>query len=474
MPRPVHTPETLSGERCYHKFANGATRPPGIIGPMTDRALSNVDGSSACPFVAFEDDREERADRPDHRHRCFAEAVPAPRALAHQEAYCLSSAFPVCPTFQDWARREAAQAKPSGAGVSAGVGEGAAAAAAATASDDSDDDGDDDADDLWSSHRDVPMEERPRRNPPRDWAAPPPWAAGGAAGAAAGAAAGGAMASGGVGTGGRGRDDSEEPGVPEEGRGLAGSAADRLASGEDPDHAWIGPGQRPRPPGHDSSPSPAAPPDPELAGLVGRRPGRPSADDDAAGLPPPSARRPTVSSTRDRSRERERERERQREAEERAYEGPSWERARRYEAYPSIRTRARLPAGFQVPRLAVMFGALIVAAFLLFLLPGLLNIGGRVDAPGGSASPSGAVASESLEPTAVPVPTPQIYTIKAGDALARIARRFGLTLDQLLAANKSITNPNRIKVGDKIVIPTPPPPDEVSGGQTSPSPSASP
>ena len=30
-----------------------------------------------------------------------------PRAMAHQEHYCLTPAFPACPTFQDWARREA-------------------------------------------------------------------------------------------------------------------------------------------------------------------------------------------------------------------------------------------------------------------------------------------------------------------------------------------------------------------------------
>jgi hypothetical protein len=72
---------------------------------MTERGLPIVDGAPACPFVAFEDDRDERAASPDHRHRCYAEAQPAPRALAHQEAYCLASAFPVCPTFQDWARR---------------------------------------------------------------------------------------------------------------------------------------------------------------------------------------------------------------------------------------------------------------------------------------------------------------------------------------------------------------------------------
>src|SRR5512146_3431839 len=110
---------------------------------MTERGLPIVDGAPACPFVAFEDDRDERASSPDHRHRCYAEVRPAPRALAHQEAYCLSSAFPVCPTFQDWARREAARARDD---------------AARKAERDAADAG-----------------AQPGRNPPRNWAAPPPW-----------------------------------------------------------------------------------------------------------------------------------------------------------------------------------------------------------------------------------------------------------------------------------------------------------
>src|SRR3954452_16806472 len=91
-----------------------ALRAAGIIRPMTERGLPGTDGAPACPFVAFGDDREARSTSPDHRHRCFADTPPAPRALAHQEAYCLSSAFPVCPIFQDWARSEAAQARAAG------------------------------------------------------------------------------------------------------------------------------------------------------------------------------------------------------------------------------------------------------------------------------------------------------------------------------------------------------------------------
>ena len=80
---------------------------------MTDRGIPSTDRAAACPFVAFEDDRDARSTAPDHRHRCFAEPVPAPRAIAHQDAYCLSPAFAVCPAFQDWARREAAAARPA-------------------------------------------------------------------------------------------------------------------------------------------------------------------------------------------------------------------------------------------------------------------------------------------------------------------------------------------------------------------------
>ncbi|HEV7809019.1 MAG TPA: hypothetical protein VGO64_00355, partial [Candidatus Limnocylindrales bacterium] len=229
---------------------------------MTERGVSLADGAPACPFVAFEDDRDERASVPDHRHRCYAESRPAPRALAHQEAYCLSSAFPVCPTFQDWARREAARARgerdrdaqrPAPAAVrervaEAGLGLAAAAASAtargpddddpagrAAAADDGPPDGDGrdaeasildrpDADAGGSGGADAAdldsAEERDavRRNPPRDWSAPPPW-----------------LASSERGQG--GDDDSNAPSflgrrASNPGQGLAGSAADRLAGGD--------------------------------------------------------------------------------------------------------------------------------------------------------------------------------------------------------------------------------------------------
>lgn len=48
----------------------------------------------------------------------------------------------------------------------------------------------------------------------------------------------------------------------------------------------------------------------------------------------------------------------------------------------------------------------------------------------------------------------QTYTVQSGENLFRIALRFGLTVDQLAAAN-GITDPTRIYVGQVLIIPTP-------------------
>lgn len=45
------------------------------------------------------------------------------------------------------------------------------------------------------------------------------------------------------------------------------------------------------------------------------------------------------------------------------------------------------------------------------------------------------------------------YTVKKGDTLSAIAKRYGTTVDALLKANPNITNPNLIKAGQVINIP---------------------
>jgi hypothetical protein len=396
---------------------------------MTERGLPIADGAPACPFVAFEDDRDERASSPDHRHRCYAEPEPAPRALAHQEAYCLSSAFPVCPTFQDWARREAARAR--GERARASESDAAAIAAAGSA----------------------------QRNPPRNWSAPPPWAPRGGAG--------------GPGSGGLwdeeddGETDEGDPrdAVPHRGRGLSGSYADRVA----------GVPGAPMPGGFEDDPEPApaaAPPaaPPASAPVAGAHASHqrreswhgPEGSDDA------DVR--AAASTQPGSRHRERDpsrvaafagdeepqppRPERRVDRRRDSNAPEWERARPMEAYPTLRAR-RLPE-LSIPPILVAVIAVALAAAVLFALPGLLGFG-RPAAPGSTPTPSTqASAAASVAPTVAPPATPQVYTVQSGDTMSRIATRFEIPLDVLIAANReTIPNPDLLAIGDQVIIPVP-------------------
>jgi LysM repeat protein len=395
-----------------------------------------MDGAPACPFVAYVDDRDGRSTSPDHRHRCFAESPPAPRAVAHQEAYCLSSAFPVCPVFQEWARREAAQARGQGStnDDDAAVGAAGAAAAAAATS------GASGASPAWGEtagsggQTAIPPPEPPvQRNPPRDWAAPPPWATAAPAARSSGSASGDAP-----------------PPRPIEGQGLAGSTADQLAGGQAPARsaaAWSA----------SAAGATASGADDDLAGLVGPRPtpAEPPPPTPPAGAQPSSTgsgRRPTVSSTRSSGP---------------TVNGPPWERARRDEVYPSIRRRASLPG---LPRLAAIAGAIAISALILFMLPALFGFGGPSASPSPSAS-SRAAPSRSVAPTPVPAPTATVYVVKSGDTMSKIAKKFGVSLDDLIAANKdTIKNPDKLAVGNEVIIPLPP----SEGGSAAPSGSAAP
>jgi LysM repeat protein len=401
---------------------------------MSDRGLPIVDGAQACPFVAFENDRDERGTSPDPRHRCYAEERPAPRALAHQEAYCLAPAFPACPIFQDWARREAAQARAGGSGAG------------------------------------PSREDQPRREQPGDWPASPQWGAGAAAGAAPGAAAAGA-----AGEAMYDEDDPEDENAPGYlasrsaaagagvGAGLAGSAADRLAGSD------RGNGDVPEAPRHaadDAAGRRAArldgvgPPDeryddgveeydgpPDDDEFDSERPGRPRSARASGGIGFGRDRRPKVGDTRARGWDQA---------------GPTWDQGRQHDPYQARRSR-----GPRIPRLAAMAILIVVAAIGLFLLPGLLGVGApppdtgdRTSSPAVSTAPSG-----PLEVTPLPEATPFIYIVKAGDNMSKIASQFGVTLDDLIAANRELhPNPDALQIGDEVIIPSPAP-----GGGASPS-----
>lgn len=54
----------------------------------------------------------------------------------------------------------------------------------------------------------------------------------------------------------------------------------------------------------------------------------------------------------------------------------------------------------------------------------------------------------------IPTPTPiGLYVVKAGDTLSKIADAFETTVDEIIAQN-GLTDPNQIKVGQQLIIPS--------------------
>ena len=475
----------LTGER-QHSFTEcaGATRktvmrrdldadrrraPAGIIA-RDDRARAAQRGRVPGLPLRRLRRRAGRARRPpDHRHRCYAESEPAPRALAHQEAYCLSSAFPVCPTFQEWARREAAHARSGGSphrrrqgatvprrchGASRPAGDGGAI-----------------------------------RSPPADGdGTMPPTTTRGRADATSGRSK-------------SGRAAIRRATGPRRRRGRPARAGRRVGRGRGGvgwrcGRRWRG---RPRPTSWHrcrtkAAASPAAPPidspaaatsadDPDLTSRHAhghrpsirqptripswrawsaprerrrpRRSGRPAAGRRRAASPR-SARRATGTASASAS------------ANANASAG-TWPTGRPGKASVATRRIRRSSPGRRCPASpAGRAGRARERAG---------DRGARAVLPAGPArdlrrrrrraatpTPTAAVATPTPEPTPVPAPTPQVYVIKEGDTLSKIAQEFGVTLDELLAANtETIKNPDRIVVGDEIIIPVPVP-DEVGGG----------
>ena len=113
--------------------------------------------------------------------------------------------------------------------------------------------------------------------------------------------------------------------------------------------------------------------------------------------------------------------------------------------------------GNKLPEPALLF--VLLAALVIFLFgPSLLGIGGQNDngATGGSPTPAASEqATDAPSPTEPPAPTPQVYVVAKGDTMSKIAKKFGVTVQQIMAANPKIKNPDRIKVGDQITIPVP-------------------
>jgi LysM repeat protein len=62
--------------------------------------------------------------------------------------------------------------------------------------------------------------------------------------------------------------------------------------------------------------------------------------------------------------------------------------------------------------------------------------------------------SEAPTPS-TPPPPGTTYVVQSGDTMGKIARRFKITMAELIAANPSIPNPDSIFPGQVLAVPTP-------------------
>ena len=426
---------------------------------MSQRGELFGESPQACPFIALELDRDRRSDKPDYRHRCFAEPTPQPRAIAHQEAYCLSSEFAACPIFQGWAMRAAARPVPVPSGYEGRaaapqapmptVAEAQAAAAQAPLPVDV-----------------PPVVPAPGEAWPADTFNPAPSVDMPAQLAAFEPADSGA---------GAGLDDfaaaaADEP-VPS-----FESAAPVEQEPVRPS-AWSTASSSP-------SASPAVPAAPAFlqGGANDAMPDEPAGFDDDAPVPEFLAgRSERAPAPRPRSSKPEIA---YRETVSREDLVPSWELTGQYGADLNDerghrRGRMDDEGGGGGDRFRGLLIAIAVVGILALGVAGVIFVPGLLaNRPAVSPTPAITVPptvfgptlppvtitpvasiGPTLAPTATPEPeaTPRLYRVKSGDTLGKIAQRFGVTVADILAANPEITDPDQIVPGQVIVIPRPTP-----------------
>ena len=94
------------------------------------------------------------------------------------------------------------------------------------------------------------------------------------------------------------------------------------------------------------------------------------------------------------------------------------------------------------------------------------NTGGIGASP---SAPAGGLATPTAQPTPTAAPTPVLYVVQPGDTLSGIASRFGVSLAELIDANRErLPDPDRLNIGDELIIPAVAP-DGLSGGSPDPS-----
>jgi LysM repeat protein len=113
--------------------------------------------------------------------------------------------------------------------------------------------------------------------------------------------------------------------------------------------------------------------------------------------------------------------------------------------------------GLTLKQLAFLIGANAVIALVISVAVTLTL--GRRASPAPAVIPTATVASSGVSTPAAATPTTEsasetVYVVKAGDSLSAIAFEYGLSVEELMAAN-GLTDPDVLFVGQKLTIPVP-------------------
>lgn len=135
-----------------------------------------------------------------------------------------------------------------------------------------------------------------------------------------------------------------------------------------------------------------------------------------------------------------------------------------------IRLRELARAGHNLPRfsrpsgqgkslLKTMVYAVSGIALVLVVAAVYLTVGqGRAASPATSVIPTPVTTATPVPPpTATPTPAVTIYKVTPGDSVSRIAQQFGVTIEDIVTANK-LADPRVLQVGQELIIPPTPTP----------------
>lgn len=114
---------------------------------------------------------------------------------------------------------------------------------------------------------------------------------------------------------------------------------------------------------------------------------------------------------------------------------------------------------FKIPGFSTLrsgAAALLLVGLLFFSLPTILKaVGGAISAI--TASPTPTVdpnPTPTPTPTAPPTPAPIIHIVKSGETLSKISAEYQVSVQAILGANPTLTDPNAIRVGQELIIPS--------------------